>query len=213
MVKALSWRGFRPVWNSPGSARPVWGTEGREFKSPQPDKEILCLSRRFAVSGVSMRTVRVRSGRIVNIVSRTAGIAFPHTSVYASAKAGLVRFTDCLAAETIEYDERVFALGPGLIHTEIIRSVERSDTAMRWMSDVLDGLSYLSPDIPAWAVVYLASGRADALSGRWGRLGRRSRSARRPSRGDQGPRSLPSAKVHALSPRSNWTGSRFRGGR
>lgn len=78
-----------------------------------------------------------------------------------------MRFTDCLAAETIEHDVRVFALGPGLIHTEIIRSVERSDTAMRWMSDVLDGLSYLSPDIPAWAVVYLASGRADALSGRW----------------------------------------------
>ena len=27
-----------------------WGTEGREFKSPQPDKQIPCLSRRFAVS-------------------------------------------------------------------------------------------------------------------------------------------------------------------
>jgi NAD(P)-dependent dehydrogenase (short-subunit alcohol dehydrogenase family) len=145
----------------------IWGTEGREFKSPQPDKETPGLNRRFAAAGVSRRKVRVRSGRIVNIVSRTAGIAFPHTSGYASAKAGLVRFTDCLAAETIEHDVRVFALGPGLIHTEIIRSVERSDTAMRWMSDVLDGLSYLSPDIPAWAVVYLASGRADALSGRW----------------------------------------------
>ena len=33
VVKALSWRGFRPVWNSPCSVRPVWGTEGREFKS------------------------------------------------------------------------------------------------------------------------------------------------------------------------------------
>ena len=35
----LSWHGFRPVWNSPGLVRQVWGTEGREFKSPQPDKQ------------------------------------------------------------------------------------------------------------------------------------------------------------------------------
>ena len=34
-----SWRGFRPVWNSSGSAQPVWGTEGPEFKSRQPDKQ------------------------------------------------------------------------------------------------------------------------------------------------------------------------------
>ena len=78
-----------------------------------------------------------------------------------------MRFTDCLAAETIEHDVRVFALGPGLIHTEIIRSVEHPDIAMRWMSDVLDGLSYPSHDVPTWAVVFLASGCADALSGRW----------------------------------------------
>ena len=34
----VSWRGFYTVCNSLGSARPVWGTEGREFKSPQPDR-------------------------------------------------------------------------------------------------------------------------------------------------------------------------------
>ena len=33
-----------------------WGTEGREFKSRQPDKQIPCLSRRFAAAGVSKRT-------------------------------------------------------------------------------------------------------------------------------------------------------------
>ena len=41
----------------------IWGTEGREFKSPQPDKQIPRLNRRFAVSGVSRRTAEVRSGR------------------------------------------------------------------------------------------------------------------------------------------------------
>ena len=41
----------------------IWGTEGREFKSPQPDKQIPSLNRHFAVSGVSRRTAEVRSGR------------------------------------------------------------------------------------------------------------------------------------------------------
>jgi len=35
----VSWRELRPVWNSSGSARPVWGTEGRRFKSSQPDNK------------------------------------------------------------------------------------------------------------------------------------------------------------------------------
>ena len=34
----------------------IWGTEGPEFKSRQPDKQIPCLSRRFAAAGVSKRT-------------------------------------------------------------------------------------------------------------------------------------------------------------
>ena len=51
----VSWHGFRTVCNSLGSARPVWGTEGREFKSPQPDKQIPCLNRRFIAASVHGR--------------------------------------------------------------------------------------------------------------------------------------------------------------
>ena len=34
----------------------IWGTEGREFKSPQPDKQIPCLNRCFIAAGASRRT-------------------------------------------------------------------------------------------------------------------------------------------------------------
>ena len=44
-------------------AASIWGTEGREFKSPQPDKQIPCLNRCFIAVGVSRRIAGVRSGR------------------------------------------------------------------------------------------------------------------------------------------------------
>jgi len=42
----------------------IWGTEGREFKSPQPDKQTPCFNRRFADPEVSRRTAGVSSGRV-----------------------------------------------------------------------------------------------------------------------------------------------------
>ena len=46
-----------------GFSGSVWGTEGPEFKSRQPDKQIPDLNRRFIAAGVSRRTTGVRSGR------------------------------------------------------------------------------------------------------------------------------------------------------
>ena len=54
---------MRVVGNRLNQVGSDWGTEGREFKSPQPDKQIPSLNRRFADSGVSRRTTEVRSGR------------------------------------------------------------------------------------------------------------------------------------------------------
>ncbi len=41
----------RGLWRSLVSAS-VWGTEGREFKSPQPDKQIPSLNRHFVAIGL-----------------------------------------------------------------------------------------------------------------------------------------------------------------
>jgi hypothetical protein len=55
--------GFRVFAQVSGLGCIDLGTEGREFKSRQPDKQIPSLNRRFAVSEVSRRTAGVRSGR------------------------------------------------------------------------------------------------------------------------------------------------------
>jgi NAD(P)-dependent dehydrogenase (short-subunit alcohol dehydrogenase family) len=108
-----------------------------------------------------------RRGRIVNIVSGTAGRAFPHNSAYASSKAALVRLTDCLAAETGPHGVSVFALGPGTVRSDMSLGLERSDAGRRWLGDAIAALRFGSAEVPAAAVVLLASGQADELSGRW----------------------------------------------
>jgi NAD(P)-dependent dehydrogenase (short-subunit alcohol dehydrogenase family) len=104
-----------------------------------------------------------RSGRIVNIVAVAANRPSPFTSSYGSSKAALVRFTDTLAAEVREHGISVFALRPGTVQTT--------------MQDQLAASPYRQPSGPppvhvpaeraAEATVFLASGRADALTGRF----------------------------------------------
>jgi NAD(P)-dependent dehydrogenase (short-subunit alcohol dehydrogenase family) len=78
--------------------------------------------------------------------------------------------TDWLAAETAEYGIRIFALGPGGVRTEM------GEQAFAWAAATIQAGKYgLRPEhIPVAgpperagaACVFLASGQADALSGR-----------------------------------------------
>ena len=61
----------------PGQISVIWGTEGPEFKSRQPDQQIPSLNRRFAVSGVSRRTAEARSGREQAAIPAATGVAAP----------------------------------------------------------------------------------------------------------------------------------------
>jgi NAD(P)-dependent dehydrogenase (short-subunit alcohol dehydrogenase family) len=108
-------------------------------------------------------------GCIINIASGSATRAFPYNSSYAAAKAGLVRFTDSLAAETAPHGVAVFALNPGTVETDMCRGLIGSPEGQRWMPDVIHVLPehYVPASVPAAAVVFLAEGNADALSGHW----------------------------------------------
>jgi NAD(P)-dependent dehydrogenase (short-subunit alcohol dehydrogenase family) len=108
-----------------------------------------------------------RSGRIVNIVSGTAGRAFLSNSAYAASKAALVRLTDCLAAEAAPHGVWVFALGPGTVRSAMSLGLERSADGRRWLGDAISALRFIPAEVPAAAVALLASGQADELSGRW----------------------------------------------
>jgi len=122
----------------------------------------------FLCSAAVLPTMVARGcGRIVNIASGTAGRAFPNNTAYAASKAALVRLTDCLAAETAPHGVSVFALGPGNVRSEMSLGLERSAAGRRWLGDAVAALRFVPAELPAAAVVLLASGQADGLSGRW----------------------------------------------
>lgn len=106
-----------------------------------------------------------RRGRIVNVVAVAAYLTSPFMSAYAGSKAALVRFTDTLAAETREHGISVFAVRPGLVQTRMQEELTASPYLQRRRGGQAPEL--VPPERAAEAVVFLASGRADALTGRF----------------------------------------------
>lgn len=106
-----------------------------------------------------------RRGRIVNVAAVAAYRTAPYTSAYGSSKAALVRLTDTLAAEAREHGISVFAMRPGLVQTTMQEQLSASPYLQARRGSV--GPALIPPDRAADAVVFLASGRADALTGRF----------------------------------------------
>jgi hypothetical protein len=108
-------------------------------------------------------------GRIINICSGAGFEAWPLASAYAVSKAALFRLSENLAVETREQGVQVFAIDPGLVHTDMVEgilhcgepSIEQAVT--EWLAAGGD----IPPERAAQMVVFLASGRGDALSGRF----------------------------------------------
>jgi NAD(P)-dependent dehydrogenase (short-subunit alcohol dehydrogenase family) len=128
----------------------------------------LCV--RAVVPGMIAR----RRGRIVNLSSGAGMNHFPHGSAYAVSKAAVTRFTENLAGEVEPYGIAVFNLSPGTVRTAMTEYVLNSPTGQKWqpqLRQVFDQGHDVSPDEAARLTVYLASGQADALTGRYLRVG------------------------------------------
>ncbi|MEP6696365.1 MAG: SDR family oxidoreductase, partial [Pseudonocardiales bacterium] len=98
-------------------------------------------------------------GRIININSGLGLRGNATYSAYAVSKAALTRLTDCVVQGLGGSPVQVFDLSPGLVRTDMT-------TVMPMWADVSDD-EWTPPSVPLAAVLTLASGRADALSGRF----------------------------------------------
>jgi len=107
-------------------------------------------------------------GRIVNIVSRS--LPFPYLSGYITSKTALIRLTEILAAETKAHGVSLFSLAPGTVRTAMSEHSLDSAEGQKWIPwfrRIFDEGLDLTAERAARFVVELASGRADALSGRF----------------------------------------------
>ena len=108
-------------------------------------------------------------GRIVNVSSGAGFAAIPMLSAYAVSKAALYRLSENLAAETRGHGVMVFAIDPGLVRTAMSESALSCGEPgiEQWFTDAFASQEDVSTEPAATLVVYLASGAADVLSGRY----------------------------------------------
>lgn len=111
-----------------------------------------------------------RYGKVINLSGGGAVSPRPWFSAYSAAKAGVVRFTETLAAEVAPHHIDVNAVAPGAVNTQMLDQVlEAGELAgAQAMAEARRQLAEggVDPSRPAALVVYLASARADGLSGR-----------------------------------------------
>lgn len=114
--------------------------------------------------------VERRRGRIINVASGAGTRGIPYMSSYVTSKAALIRFTEALAAETKQHGISVFCIQPGSVRTAMAEQILASSAENRWfgwLEEVYDKGWNLTPEPATRLILYLASGKADALTGRF----------------------------------------------
>ena len=110
------------------------------------------------------------SGRIINVASGAGTRAIPYMSAYVSSKAALIRFTETVAAETKQSGVSLFSIQPGTVRTAMAQDLLDSPEGARWMpwfQKIFDEGGDVTTDPATSLVLFLASGAADELSGRF----------------------------------------------
>jgi NAD(P)-dependent dehydrogenase (short-subunit alcohol dehydrogenase family) len=90
-----------------------------------------------------------------------------YLSTYAVSKTALLRLTENLAAETREHGTIVFSITPGTVRTPLAEAMLGSEDEkwLPWLREAIEAGRDLPPERAPDLVVFLASGKADALSG------------------------------------------------
>jgi NAD(P)-dependent dehydrogenase (short-subunit alcohol dehydrogenase family) len=155
--------------NNAGSFRclgPVWETDADDWLG---DLQVAVHGTYFFSRSALQLMVSRRKGRIVNLIGGGTSTPIPFGSSYSVAKTAVMRFTECAAAETLEYGVRIFALQPGLVVTRLTTQLSDSEAGRRWrpqLREWLRGGQAVPPENAGRQVVCIAKGLFDAFSGR-----------------------------------------------
>jgi len=145
---------------------PIWEADPQQWWR---DVEVtLCgtfLCSRAVLPGMIAR----RYGTIINLSGGRATCPSPAISAYISAKTAVVRFTECLAAEAREYGIRAYAMGPGLVVTQLTENLMNTAAGQKWQPSVKARVAAgenVPPERSAELALFLAAHAGIELSGR-----------------------------------------------
>ncbi len=104
-----------------------------------------------------------KRGCIINVASGAGTYVIPDMSAYVASKTALIRLSEQLAQEAGAHGVTVFPIRPGVVRTAM---VEEGRKAIPVIQKILDEGQDVTPQVVADLVLFLASGKADALNGR-----------------------------------------------
>jgi NAD(P)-dependent dehydrogenase (short-subunit alcohol dehydrogenase family) len=113
-----------------------------------------------------------RRGTIINVASGagTGAVSPQYFSSYVTSKTALIRFSECLAEETKPHGITVFAISPGTVRTAMSEYSLNSPEGQKWLPwfrRIFDEGLDVPAERPSQLMLTLASGKANALSGRF----------------------------------------------
>ena len=113
-------------------------------------------------------------GRIINIASGAGLHALPTGSAYCLSKTAVARFSESLAIEQSDRGVYAFAMNPGAVRTAMLDYLVESDEVrlrspliQQWGQQLYREGGDTPIQQPVELMLFLASGKADALSGRF----------------------------------------------
>jgi NAD(P)-dependent dehydrogenase (short-subunit alcohol dehydrogenase family) len=105
------------------------------------------------------------SGKVINMVSVMAQVAFRDNAAYVTAKHGLLGFTRALALEWARKGVQVNALGPGWIRTEMTAGLWQDERGSDWIVKRTPMGRWGETTDLLGAAVFLASRASDFMTG------------------------------------------------
>jgi NAD(P)-dependent dehydrogenase (short-subunit alcohol dehydrogenase family) len=111
-----------------------------------------------------------RAGRIINVASGGGTQPMANFSSYVISKTALIRMSEVLAIELAAHGITAFSISPGTVSTamaEYSRNSEAGKKWLPWFEKIFENGLNVPPERAGQLVAQLASGKMDALSGRY----------------------------------------------
>ncbi|MDG2196978.1 MAG: glucose 1-dehydrogenase [SAR324 cluster bacterium] len=106
-----------------------------------------------------------KSGKIINIGSLAASYSMSQISVYAAAKAALLRLTKSLALELGSQNIQVNAICPGFIKTPLTEKLWSDENMKNWAFKRIPAQRLGLPEDILGTAIYLSSAASDYVNG------------------------------------------------
>lgn len=160
--------------NAVGGARPIaraWEADAGEWwRAVELNLRAAFLCSHAVLPGFVER----RAGSLIHLTSNAGVFRWPYASAYSVAKAGVIKLVENLAVETRKSRVSVFSIDPGLLRigmTETLLNARMPPDSPvgivgEWFKQQLESGREVGPERGAELVAFVASGAADALSGR-----------------------------------------------